>query len=75
VQRRQQARINCIVLIISIKDWAGISGRWMHRRQSWGGRDPPDFEVGVMEGGWGVVEGVVSGLLRSKGEGREPRTP
>jgi hypothetical protein len=41
-----------------------------HRRQSWGvgGRDPQDFEVGV-------VEGVVSGLLRSKGEGREPRTP
>jgi hypothetical protein len=28
----------------------------------------PDFEVGV-------VEGVVSGLLRRKGEGREPRTP
>jgi hypothetical protein len=25
--------------------------------------------------GVGVVEGVVSGLLRSKGEGREPRTP
>jgi hypothetical protein len=25
--------------------------------------------------GWGVVEGVVSGLLRSNGEGREPRTP
>jgi hypothetical protein len=24
---------------------------------------------------WGVVEGMVSGLLRSKGEGREPRTP
>jgi hypothetical protein len=29
---------------------------------------PPDFEVGV-------VEGVVSGLLLSKREGREPRTP
>jgi hypothetical protein len=28
----------------------------------------PDFEMGV-------VEGMVSGLLRSKGEGREPRTP
>jgi hypothetical protein len=26
-------------------------------------------------GGGGVVEGVVTGLLRSKGEGREPRTP
>jgi hypothetical protein len=25
--------------------------------------------------GLGLVEGVVSGLLRSKGEGREPRTP
>jgi hypothetical protein len=39
-------------------------------RQSWGvgDRDRPDFEVGV-------VEGVVSGLLRSKEEGREPRTP
>jgi hypothetical protein len=33
----------------------------------WGG--------GVVEVGWGVVEGVVSGLSRSKGEGREPRTP
>jgi hypothetical protein len=50
----------------------------IHRRQSWG--------VGVVTpqilkwggGSWrgvGVVEGVVSGLLRSKGEGREPRTP
>jgi hypothetical protein len=36
----------------------------------------PDFEVGEGRGGGlGVVEGVVSGLLRSKGEGREPRTP
>jgi hypothetical protein len=48
----------------------------------WGwGRDPRDFEVGVRGGGWGswrglgVVEGVVSGILYSKGEGREPRTP
>jgi hypothetical protein len=48
-----------------------------HRRQAWGlgGRDHPDFEVGGRGGGLGVVEGVVSGLLRSKGEGREPRTP
>jgi hypothetical protein len=38
-------------------------------------RDPPDFEVGGRGGGLGVVEGVVSDLLRSKGEGREPRTP
>jgi hypothetical protein len=34
----------------------------------------PDFEVGVVEG-VGVVESVVSGLLRSEGEGREPTTP
>jgi hypothetical protein len=30
--------------------------------------------VGIVEG-VGVVEGVVSDLLRSKGEGWEPRTP
>jgi hypothetical protein len=40
-------------------------------RQSWGvwgGRDPPDLEVGV-------VEGVVSGLLRSKGRDGNPGPP
>jgi hypothetical protein len=30
---------------------------------------------GSWRGVRGVVEGVVSGLLRSEGEGREPRTP
>jgi hypothetical protein len=44
-----------------------------HRRQSWGvrGSDPQILKWEVV----GVVEGVVSGLLRSKREGREPRTP
>jgi hypothetical protein len=31
--------------------------------------------VGSRGGGLGVVEGVVSGLLRSEEEVREPRTP
>jgi hypothetical protein len=35
----------------------------------------PRFCSGGRGGGSGVVEGVVSDLLRSKGEGREPRTP
>jgi hypothetical protein len=44
-----------------------------HRRQSWGlGVVTPQI---LKWRGLGVVEGVVSGLLRSKGEGREPGTP
>jgi hypothetical protein len=48
----------------------------VHRHQSWGigGRDPQILKWGSWRG-LRVVEGVVSGLLRSKGEGREPRTP
>jgi hypothetical protein len=38
-----------------------------------GGRDPQILKWGSWRG-VGVVEGVVSGLLRGKGEGREPRT-
>jgi hypothetical protein len=35
-----------------------------------GGRDLHILKWGVVEVGWGVVEGVVAGLLRSKREGR-----
>jgi hypothetical protein len=50
-----------IKLYVFLRPTIGVNpGGW--------GRDPQDFEMGV-------VEDVVSGLLRSKGEGREPRTP
>jgi hypothetical protein len=40
-----------------------------------GGRDPQILKWGSWRWVVGVVEGVVSGLLRNKGEGREPTTP
>jgi hypothetical protein len=63
-----------VVYLTALESAVSVSS--CHRRQSWGvgGRDPQILKWGSWRG-LGVVEGVVSGLLRSKGEGREPRIP
>jgi hypothetical protein len=56
------------LVIQSVRDISKMRGG-AHRRQSWGvgGRDPQILKWGSWGGVvWGVVEGVVSGLLRSK---------